>query len=88
MKIILFFHLLAFSPLTMDAKQFTLVIDAGHGGFDTGAIGKGKVKEKTLTLRYALAFGKMVEQNCPDLSLSISMPCLKVRGLMASRPIP
>ena len=68
-KIILFFHLLAFSPLSMEAKQFTLVIDAGHGGFDTGAIGKGKVKEKTLTLRYALAFGKMVEQNCPDVKV-------------------
>ena len=33
-KIILFFHLLAFSPLSMEAKQFTLVIDAGHGGFE------------------------------------------------------
>lgn len=53
----------------VEAKRFTLVIDAGHGGFDTGAIGKGKVKEKTLTLRYALAFGKMVEQNCPDVKV-------------------
>ena len=70
-KVFLFFHLLAFSPLTAEAanKTFTLVIDAGHGGFDTGAIGKGKVKEKNLTLRYALAFGKMVEQNCPDVKV-------------------
>ncbi len=71
MKVFLLFHLLAFSPLTTEAanKTFTLVIDAGHGGFDTGAIGKGKVKEKNLTLRYALAFGKMVEQNCPDVKV-------------------
>lgn len=48
-------------------KNFTLVIDAGHGGRDAGAIGQGKVKEKDLTLRYALAFGRMVEQNCPDV---------------------
>ena len=70
-KVFLLFHLLAFSPLTTEAanKTFTLVIDAGHGGFDTGAIGKGKVKEKNLTLRYALAFGKMVEQNCPDVKV-------------------
>ena len=70
-KVFLLFHLLAFSPLMTEAanKTFTLVIDAGHGGFDTGAIGKGKVKEKNLTLRYALAFGKMVEQNCPDVKV-------------------
>ena len=70
-KVFLLFHLFAFSPLTTEAanKTFTLVIDAGHGGFDTGAIGKGKVKEKNLTLRYALAFGKMVEQNCPDVKV-------------------
>ena len=70
-KVFLLFHLLAFSPLTVGAasKNFTLVIDAGHGGRDTGAIGKGKVKEKNLTLRYALAFGKMVEQNCPDVKV-------------------
>ena len=70
-KVFLLFHLLTFSPLTAEAanKTFTLVIDAGHGGFDTGAIGKGKVKEKNLTLRYALAFGKMVEQNCPDVKV-------------------
>ena len=70
-KVFLLFHLFTFSPLTTVAanKTFTLVIDAGHGGFDTGAIGKGKVKEKNLTLRYALAFGKMVEQNCPDVKV-------------------
>lgn len=46
--------------------SFTLVIDAGHGGHDSGA--KGAISaEKNLTLRYALAFGKAVEQNCPDV---------------------
>ena len=68
-KVFLLFHLFTFSPLTIAAKDFTLVIDAGHGGRDTGAVGKGKVKEKNLTLRYALAFGKMVEQNCPDVKV-------------------
>ena len=53
----------------VNAKGFTLVIDAGHGGDDTGAIGPGKVREKDLTLRYALAFGKMVEQNCPEVKV-------------------
>lgn len=49
-------------------KKFVLVIDAGHGGHDTGAPG-AVVKEKTLTLRYALAFGAMVERNCPDVKV-------------------
>ena len=50
-------------------KNFTLVIDAGHGGKDTGAIGQAKVKEKDLTLKYALAFGQLVEQQCPDVKV-------------------
>ena len=49
-------------------KQFTLCIDAGHGGGDHGAPGKVS-KEKTLTLRYALAFGRIIEQNCPDVKV-------------------
>ena len=63
------FIILCLIPLeSIGAKKFTLVIDAGHGGKDTGACGKIS-KEKTLTLRYALAFGKMVEQNCPDVKV-------------------
>ena len=49
-------------------KRFTLVIDAGHGGKDPGTCGHIS-KEKNLTLKYALAFGKIVEQNCPDVSV-------------------
>ena len=49
-------------------KKFTLVIDAGHGGHDTGANG-GFSKEKNLTLRFALAFGQIVERNCPDVNV-------------------
>jgi len=70
-KALLLFYLLTFLPLSVCAADgpFTLVIDAGHGGRDTGAIGSGKVKEKDLTLKYALAFGRMVEQNCPDVKV-------------------
>jgi N-acetylmuramoyl-L-alanine amidase len=49
-------------------QGFTLVIDAGHGGHDTGAVGAIS-KEKNLTLKYALAFGRLVEQNCPDVKV-------------------
>ena len=47
-------------------KRFTLVVDAGHGGHDTGAPGATSY-EKNLTLRMALAFGQLVERNCPDV---------------------
>lgn len=49
-------------------KQFTLVIDAGHGGHDAGACGKYG-KEKNINLNVALAFGKLVESNCPDVKV-------------------
>jgi N-acetylmuramoyl-L-alanine amidase len=47
-------------------KRFTLVIDAGHGGHDTGAIG-AMSNEKDINLKVALAFGRDVERNCPDV---------------------
>lgn len=47
-------------------KKFTLVIDPGHGGRDHGAAGVYS-KEKDLVLKFALAFGQLVERNCPDV---------------------
>ncbi len=49
-------------------KRFTLVIDAGHGGHDAGAVGNFS-KEKNINLNVALAFGRYVEQNCPDVRI-------------------
>lgn len=49
-------------------KKFTLVIDAGHGGHDAGALGAFS-KEKNINLNVALAFGRYVESNCPDVKV-------------------
>jgi len=49
-------------------RNFTLVIDAGHGGHDAGAIGP-LTKEKIINLNVALAFGRLVENNCPDVKV-------------------
>ena len=70
-KILFIFITLLFCVASADAqnKRFTLVIDAGHGGGDTGAIGVAKTREKDLTLKFALAFGKLVEKNCPDVKV-------------------
>ena len=49
-------------------KTFTLVIDAGHGGHDPGAIGRIS-KEKNINLKVALKLGKQIRQNCPDVKV-------------------
>lgn len=64
------FFLFLLLALTLQAanKRFTLVIDAGHGGKDHGAPGAIS-EEKNLTLKYALAFGRLVEAKCPDVKV-------------------
>ena len=57
--------MLALSSLAANSR-FTLVIDAGHGGHDAGALGAIS-KEKNINLAVALRFGKYVERNMPDV---------------------
>lgn len=54
--------------LSSKAQAYTLVIDAGHGGKDAGALGF-TTKEKNINLAVALAFGRLVEQNIPDVKV-------------------
>jgi N-acetylmuramoyl-L-alanine amidase len=42
-----------------------IVIDAGHGGHDTGTIGPHGLMEKDLCLDVALRLGKLIEQKLP-----------------------
>lgn len=49
-------------------KITTVVIDAGHGGKDPGAIGK-KSKEKDITLKIAKMTGDYIKQHCPDVNV-------------------
>lgn len=68
-KILALLYLLLVPALVALAdRKFTLVIDAGHGGHDAGAVGTFS-KEKTINLRTALAFGKYVETYCPDVNV-------------------
>lgn len=64
-RFLAFFVLFLFCILAM---PYTLVIDAGHGGKDPGAQSKTG-KEKNINLAVALAFGKLVEQNCKDVKV-------------------
>lgn len=45
-----------------------VVIDAGHGGQDPGAIGR-RAKEKNLTLAIALKLGNMIQKNFKDVKV-------------------
>lgn len=56
------------SSVTGANGKFTLCIDPGHGGKDTGAPGSISV-EKNINLKVALAFGRYVERNCPDVTI-------------------
>ena len=66
-SVLIIFSITAVSAFAgTDDRKFTLVIDAGHGGKDSGAIGRFS-KEKNINLKVALAFGRLVEAYCPDV---------------------
>lgn len=52
------------------AKDFTVVIDAGHGGKDPGALSaNGKVREKDITLKVALMVGESIVKKHPEVKV-------------------
>lgn len=50
------------------SKDFVVVIDAGHGGHDPGAVGKIS-KEKNINLTVALKLGNMIKKECDDVKV-------------------
>ena len=74
-RLILFFLILTCNIIfsndvqAQNNKKITsVVIDAGHGGKDPGAVGK-KSKEKDITLKVAKMTGDYIKQNCPDVKV-------------------
>jgi N-acetylmuramoyl-L-alanine amidase len=55
-------------PKTKKKGIHTVIIDAGHGGHDSGCM-YGGVKEKDLTLRMALALGTRITELIPDVKI-------------------
>ncbi|VAV83107.1 N-acetylmuramoyl-L-alanine amidase [hydrothermal vent metagenome] len=49
-------------PAETDNPARVVVIDAGHGGKDTGAVGPGGIKEKDVTLSIALALKRSLTE--------------------------
>ena len=52
----------------VSGKKFVVVIDAGHGGKDPGAIGK-TIREKNINLGIALKLGALIKENNPDVKV-------------------
>ncbi|MBV9340489.1 MAG: N-acetylmuramoyl-L-alanine amidase [Acidobacteria bacterium] len=50
-------------PLEPLASEFQIVLDAGHGGWDLGTVGKGGLLEKDLVLDVVERLGKLLEDN-------------------------
>lgn len=76
----LFFILTAVTSLS--AKDFTVVIDAGHGGKDPGAISANKkIYEKNITLNVALMVGEAIQANHPEVKVLYTRKTDKFVGL-------
>lgn len=73
LHIILYIGILQFavpaSAMT-EGDQFVVVLDAGHGGKDPGAIGSSSSnREKDINLGITLEVGRLLKANCPDVKL-------------------
>lgn len=69
-KRLLFSFCVLLVAVIVSAKDFTVVIDAGHGGKDPGAVSaNGKVYEKNVTLKVALMVGESIAKNHPDVKV-------------------
>ena len=68
--------------ISISAKNFTVVIDAGHGGKDPGAVSaNGKLHEKDVTLAVALMVGESITQNHPEVQVLYTRKTDKFVGL-------
>ncbi len=59
--------------LALPLMSFTVVIDAGHGGHDTGAVGlKMKVQEKDLNLTVAKQLASRIQAKYPEVKVVLT----------------
>ena len=68
----------AITTSSMPKPQYTIVIDAGHGGRDGGAIGKNTgITESELNLKYALTLKDL----CIDFGIGVILTRADMNGL-------
>lgn len=54
--------------ISLNVSAFTVVLDAGHGGNDAGAVGSFS-KEKNINLRHATLVGDMIKERNPEIKV-------------------
>lgn len=65
----------SFAAVKQDIKLKTVVLDAGHGGTDPGAVSRdGKTREKDLTLKISKLVGAKINQAYPDVKVVYTRP--------------
>ncbi len=57
--------------VAVTAQAFTVVIDAGHGGRDPGAMG-ARVQEKTLNLEVSKRLAEQIKNKYPDVNVLLT----------------
>ena len=69
-RYLFFIMMMLFSTFSFAQKKanFVVVLDAGHGGKDAGAIGVADL-EKNIALDVTLRFGNMISKNHPDVKV-------------------
>ena len=68
--------------MAVSAKDFTVVIDAGHGGKDPGAVSANKqIYEKDITLKVALMVGESIAASHPEVKVLYTRKTDKFVGL-------
>lgn len=68
LRILFFVISVTLTGAMLSAKDFVVVIDAGHGGHDYGAIGT-KTNEKSINLGVALKLGDMIKKAHKDVKV-------------------
>ena len=69
-KTLLLLLITTFFAINISAKEFTVVIDAGHGGKDPGAVSANKnIREKDINLKVALMVGETIKKQHPDINI-------------------
>jgi N-acetylmuramoyl-L-alanine amidase len=71
LAVFLFFGILSPSFTQEKTSIRKVVIDAGHGGKDPGAIGR-KAKEKNITLTIALKLSRLIRENLKDVDVILT----------------
>lgn len=82
----------SYQPLASGSREFkTIVIDAGHGGYDPGAVNSRLgYREKDIVLSVALKVGNYIKEYMPDVEVIFTREDdtfvkLQDRGLTATR---